>query len=310
MKNNTLTSLQIEMMQTLLNSQSINVQELQKRSGIPERTIRDKLNKVIKPLFPDSIYNEKGIGWASKDNLNEKTILKADELVALQTLKNYAEGLDKELSTPALNLLSKFERGMFTHEVIHRTKKEKLEAEDESTMTILMNAIAQKKKVSCLYSSKQRVIEPLMIVMLEGYWYVHLFDIDQKIKVKKAKNFHLKSMESVSLLDDVFEYPNMHFIKKLETSINAFFDSEGDYIVVELLVHRSIIKYFERIPLSPKQKIYGNDKDEYLSLNIEVTNLNEIVPTIQQYLPNIKVIHPAELEVIIKENISNYNPSS
>ena len=310
MKNNTLTSLQIEMMQILLNSQSINVQELQKRSGIPERTIRDKLNKVIKPLFPDSIYNEKGLGWASKENLNEKTILKADELVALQTLKNYAEGLDKEISIPALSLLRKFERGMFTHEVIHRTKKEKLEVENESTMTILMNAIAQKKRVSCMYSNKQRVVEPLMIVMLEGYWYVHLFDIDQKNKKKKAKNFHLKSMESVSLLDDTFPYPNVHFIEKLKTSINAFFDSESDYIAIELLVHKNIIKYFERIPLSPKQKIYGNNNDEYLSLNIEITHLNEIVPTIQQYLPNIKVIHPPELAAIIQKNISNYNSNS
>ncbi len=306
MKNSNLASIQIEMMQKLLDSESINVQVLHRLYEIPERTIRDKISKVIKPLFPDSIFNEKGIGWTSKDNLNEKTILKAEELVALQLLKNYALGLEKEISIPALKLLSKFDRGMFTHEVIHRTKKEKLDKDSEATMTILMNAIRQKKKVSCIYNNKPRIIEPLMVVMLEGYWYLHLFDIEIDTELKKAKNFHIKSIESISLLDDNFKYPDISFFKKLKTSINAYFDSESDYISVELLIHKDIVKYFRRIPISSKQQIYGNTESKYMTLNIEVTNLNEIVPTIQQYLPKIKVIHPLELDELIKKNILNY----
>lgn len=306
MKNSNLSSLQIEMMQKLLDSESINVQALHKQYKIPERTIRDKINKVIKPLFQDLIYSEKGIGWASKENLNEKTILKAEELIALQTLKNYAVGLDEEIAIPSLKLLGKFERGLFTHEVIHRTKKEKLDKENEIVMTILMNAIRQKKKVSCIYNSKPRIIEPLMVVMLEGYWYLHLFDIQIDTELKKAKNFHIKSIESISLLDDDFRYPDISFFKKLKTSINAYFDSESNYISVELLIHKDIVKYFKRIPISSKQKIYGNTNNEYMTLSIEVTNLNEIVPIIQQYLPNIKVVYPPELNELIRNNILNY----
>jgi len=303
-----IAALQIDMMQKLLNGESVNVQKLEGeyKHEVPERTIRDKITKVIEPLFPDSIYNEKGIGWISKDNLNEKTILTAPELIALQTLKNYALGLDKDISTSALKLLSKFEQGVFAHEIIHRTKKEKLDKDNETTITVLMNAIRQKKKVSCTYNDKQRIIEPLMIVMLEGYWYLHLFDINKETGLKKAKNFHIKTIELISLLDETFEYPEISFFKKLKTSVNAFFDSESDYISVELLLHKEIVKYFRRIPISTKQKIYGSKDDEYMTLSVEVTNLKEVAPIIQQYLPDIKVVHPSELNEIIKKNISDY----
>jgi predicted DNA-binding transcriptional regulator YafY len=114
-------------------------------------------------------------------------------------------------------------------------------------------------------------------------------------------------MESTSLLDEDFSYPDLSFFRKLNSSVNAYFDSDSSYKTVELEIDKDIVKYFERIPISSKQKLYASPSNNYMTLSIEVTNINEIVPTIQQYLPKIKVIYPPELNEIIKNNIAEYN---
>ena len=75
---------------------------------------------------------------------------------------------------------------------------------------------------------------------------------------------------------------------------------------IELLIHKDIVKYFKRIPLSSTQWIDDTIKNEYQTCRIEVTKIEEILPTIQQYLPKIKVLYPPELEDKILENIQNY----
>jgi len=301
------TKLLIDMMQTLLNGGSFSVKALEKKYGTPERTIRSKIQNNIQPLFPDFIvYDPTTERWRANEDLREKTILSAKELISLQMMKNHVSGFSVEIIQEANKLLNKFQQGVFSNEVFKNTRKEKLDIEDQKMMTLLLNAIRQKKRVSCLYSNKERVIEPLKIVTLEGYWYLYLFDIVKETSEKESKKFHLKSMQNIAILDENFEYPKISFFKKFNASINAYFDLSKKHETVELLIHKDIVKYFERIPLSPTQWIDNRIVDEYQICRIDVTQIEEILPTIQQYLPKIKVLYPPELEKKISENIQNY----
>lgn len=113
-------------------------------------------------------------------------------------------------------------------------------------------------------------------------------------------------MTNICILDENFEYPKISFFKKFNTSINAYFDLSKKHETIELLIHKDIVKYFKRIPLSSTQWIDDTIKNEYQTCRIEVTKIEEILPTIQQYLPKIKVLYPPELEDKILENIQNY----
>lgn len=301
------TKLLIDMMQTLLNGGSFSVKALEKKYGTPERTIRSKIKNNIQPLFPKIIdYDPTTERWVAKEDLREKTILSARELVSLQMMKNHVSSFSDEIIQDANKLLNKFQQGIFSNEVFKNTRKEKLDTEDQEMMTLLLNAIRQKKRVSCLYNNKDRVIEPLKIVTLEGYWYLYLFNIVKETGEKESKNFHLKSMKNIFILDENFEYPKISFFRKFNTSINAYFDLSKNHETVELLIHKDIVKYFERIPLSSTQWIDNSVVDEYQICRIDVTKIEEILPTIQQYLPKIKVLYPPELENKILENIQNY----
>lgn len=301
------TKLLIEMMQTLLNGDSFSVKALEKKYETPERTIRSKIKNNIQPLFPKIIdYDPTTERWRAKEDLREKTILSAKELVSLQMMKNHVSNFSDEIIQDANKLLNKFQQGVFSNEIFRNTRKEKLDKEHQEMMTLLLNAIRQKKRVSCLYSNKQRVIEPLKIVTLEGYWYLYLFNIVKETGEKESKKFHLKSMKNIFILDENFEYPKISFFKKFNKSINAYFDLSKNHETVELLIHKDIVKYFERIPLSPTQWIDNRVVDEYQTCRIDVTKIEEILPTIQQYLPKIKVLYPPELEDKILENIQNY----
>jgi predicted DNA-binding transcriptional regulator YafY len=65
-------------------------------------------------------------------------------------------------------------------------------------------------------------------------------------------------------------------------------------------------KVLSRKQLNSTQKIYQNDDEEYI-LEIKITNLMEIIPTIQQWIPLIEVIAPQELKDRIKDNLTNYS---
>lgn len=293
-------------METLLNGSSFSVKALKQKYGTPERTIRSKITNNIQPLFPKIIYYDSSTErWAAKEDLREKTILSAKELISLQMMKNHVANFSNDIIQDANKLLNKFQQGVFTKEIVRKTRKEKLDKEHQEIMTLLLNAIRQKKRISCSYNNKSRVIEPLKIVTLEGYWYLYLFNILEK-NHKESKKFHLKSMKNVAILDESFEYPKISFFKKFNTSINAYFDLSKEHQIVELLLHKDIVKYFKRIPLSSTQWIDDNAINEYHTCTVYVTNIFEIMPIIQQYLPKIKVVEPTELHNHILNNIQKY----
>ncbi|ATB69087.1 hypothetical protein SJPD1_0975 [Sulfurospirillum diekertiae] len=149
------TKLLIEMMQTLLNGGSFSVKALEKRYGTPERTIRSKIKNNIQPLFPKIIdYDPSTERWVAKEDLREKTILSAKELISLQMMKNHVSNFSDEIVQDANKLLNKFQQGVFAKEIIRKIRKEELDIEHQEMMILLLNAIRQKKKVSCLYNNR------------------------------------------------------------------------------------------------------------------------------------------------------------
>ena len=73
-----------------------------------------------------------------------------------------------------------------------------------------------------------------------------------------------------------------------------------------MFANKEVSRYFLRKPLNQTQRVLKQYDDKSIDFEIVVTNLMEIIPTIQRYIPFIGVIEPQELKDKVKENIDFY----
>ena len=252
-------------------------------------------------MFPDDIeYSASTKNWYSKQNFLAETLLNADELVTMKLLEDHSSKISEKFLRSTKRLFNRFKkRASLT--IFKKTRMEKIGKNDEGKLAIIKNAIASKIVLKCTYNDKDRIIHPLKIVLLEGYWYLLVYDTCGKT----IKTFHLKSIEALQLTNKLFESQSIDIQNKLDGAINAYF-KDKPIIHVELLVHEKVIRYFKRQPLSKHQHLFPDADPKYTKLTITVTDEMEIIPTIQQFLPYIKVLSPDSLDKQIKENLLNY----
>ena len=88
----------------------------------------------------------------------------------------------------------------------------------------------------------------------------------------------------------------------------AFAASDGNKkeYAVQLYVNKEISHLFKRKKISPSQRIIKNYEDDSIDIELFITNDMEIIPTIQKFIPYIKIIGPISLEKKCMENIENY----
>lgn len=76
---------------------------------------------------------------------------------------------------------------------------------------------------------------------------------------------------------------------------------------VVLAVHKNIIDVFHKQPISEKQLISDSAQSEYDIITFESIEHNEIIPTVQKFMPFIKVIMPIELDTQIRKHMNDYD---
>ncbi len=171
--------------------------------------------------------------------------------------------------------------------------------------THLENAIKSRHLISASYTAitkKQRNVKlkPLRLAFFDGYWYLLAFDVEAKDTFKK---FHLKSLSSITALEENFSYPK-EISKLIEKAFSVWFDL-SDAFEVRLWVSKEIAPYFERKPYNG-QSIEGRDADGSIEVVIKVTNEMEILPIVQWYLPHIRILKPEWINDILMQKIDSY----
>ncbi len=75
---------------------------------------------------------------------------------------------------------------------------------------------------------------------------------------------------------------------------------------MSFLLYTIVSKYFKRIPISKTQRVVQKYKDGSIDIEILITDDMEIIPTVQGYLPFIKVIEPKRIKDKICKNIDDF----
>ena len=263
------------------------------------------MSEYILPLFSNTneiYYSYSTKCYHAKSNFLSKTLLSAEELAIIAILK--AKSKDKysdfELSYKVDALFDKLNNEL-SNKLYQKSSVEKIDNFKEEIIQI-KNAIESKQVMSCFYNKKQRdEIYPLKILNLEGYWYLIIFDVNEQ----KLKTFHLNTIKDIKLLDKHYDYDE-ETIKSFDNALTAYFIPNSKTILVELFIDSQIARYFARKPLNKTQRTTKTYDDGSIDIELMITNIMEIVPTIQRYIPHVKVISPSELKDKIDENLKIY----
>ncbi len=285
----------------LSNKEALSLEHLSLEFLAPISTLRDNINKYIIPSFPNNIsFHKCTNSWVSDKDFLSETLLSAEEIITMKILENNISQYGLKFEKNARLLFNRFKRRA-SLQVYKKTNFEKITRETESIFAIMKNTIKNKDVLFCTYNKKDRIIYPLKIVMFDGYWYVLIYEENEKI----IKTFHLKSILNIKAENRKYELNTDSINKKLDSAINAHF-KDKDLILVQLDIHEKVVKYFERRPLSKNQKLSPSSQKNYIKMEIFISDYMEIIPTIQQYIPYIKVIYPEKLAIQIEKQNKDY----
>jgi predicted DNA-binding transcriptional regulator YafY len=277
--------------------------KLAEQFGVTIKIIQSDFKEYLIPLFCDKTiyYDYISKTYKAKNNFLAKTLYSVEELAVISILKSKAKdkNLDDDLFEKTNSLFHKFEDELL-NSFYQKSSVEKID-DFKCEIIEIKNAIESKNKIECFYNKKIRIINPLKILNLEGYWYLIVLDNTND----KIKTFHLNSIKEIKTLHNSFEYDE-DIINTFDNAITAYYKPKANPILVQLFVEENIVRYFKRKPISKTQRIIKEYQNGSCDIEIIVTDFMEIIPTIQRYIPFVKVIEPVELKNEIKKNIEKY----
>ena len=207
------------LLRRLSSGEQLNIPRLSKELEIPEKTIQDNFKKYLQPIENADIDFDKRVNaWVARQGFLSETLLSEYEIITMQLLDQSINRFGRQYILATKRLLNRFKhRASLT--IFKKTRMEQIGKDDGMKLAIIKTAIKDKKVLHCRYSEKERVIFPLKIVLLEGYWYLFLWDTANK----EVRKYHLKSMEALELQEETFTVPENHVIDYLDNAINAYF---------------------------------------------------------------------------------------
>lgn len=271
--------------------------------GVTKKIVQTDFKEYVLPFFKDKTiyYDYSSKTYKSNSNFLSKTFLNAQELAIIAILKNKSQDKysDEDLAQKVEFLFERFEDEL-SNKLYQKSSVEKIDNFKDEIIQI-KNAIETKNIVNCTYNNKKREIYPLSILNLEGFWYLIIYEPEDK----RIKTFHLNTIKNIEILYKHYKF-DKEIVKTFDNAITAYYKPENKPITVELFIDAIVSRYFLRKPLNSSQRVIKQYDDGSLELEIIITDLMEIVPTIQRYMPHVGVITPDELKIEVKNNLDLY----
>lgn len=164
---------------------------------------------------------------------------------------------------------------------------------DNEVPRTIAEAITNNEKVLLKYWKDGKLLDydasPLKIINFDGFWYLACLNISGNFRTQRLGKFVFCEPTGK------FFTPPKTLDKYLKESINVWTDPKRDKRVV-LKISGDVAYYFKEKEYFPLQKIIKEHKDGSITIETYVSNYNEIIPTIMQWVPNIFIITPSEVK--------------
>ncbi|QIC17084.1 WYL domain-containing protein [Providencia vermicola] len=157
-------------------------------------------------------------------------------------------------------------------------------------------AIDNKRECHILYKNKNRTIHPYKLVCHNTIWYLNAMEEG------KLKSFSLNRIEWLDVSKVTFS-PDDNILNILMGSKDPWTSHNNFNVRVQVL--SSISDYFKRRDVLPNQYIV-DENSEYLTVSCSAMSEKQILPLIQYWIPNIKILEPEWLKVKFEKKLQDY----
>lgn len=144
-------------------------------------------------------------------------------------------------------------------------------------------------------------IEPYKLVNHGGIWYLAGKDGD------KLKAFAFSKIDRLQVSDTTFcADPAVEITLAAEDDIWL----NNKKLEVVLKIAAPVADYFKRRKLVPNQVIEKELEDGGLIVSAEVAHINQILPTVRQWIPHIRIISPEGYQATLENELRSYLESN
>ncbi|QKJ26169.1 transcriptional regulator (WYL domain) [Aliarcobacter cibarius] len=284
----------------LNNGEYISTEDVEQQYEISKRNAERDFTERLPKYLGEALLKEKSTKKWFLEKSKNNMLLNEEEELTLNLLIEQSKNIDSTLYKNTLKIVDKFKDSLHNNTIYTKIDVEDI-SEIKSDLIKVEKAILNKNIISCIYNNKPRIIKPLKLASFNGYWYLVFKDSDNLIK-----KFYFKDIKNIDVSKEQFKDTIDDLQKKLDNAINAYFDGNKKEYAVQLYVNKEISHLFKRKKISPSQRIIKNYEDDSIDIELFITNDMEIIPTIQKFIPYIKIIGPISLEKKCMENIENY----
>ena len=158
----------------------------------------------------------------------------------------------------------------------------------------LQTAIEQRRECQFTYKSKPRHAQPYRLIHKNGVWYLAAEEGG------RLKNFSVALIEAMHVDEASCFAPKPAHQNYINTKDDVWF-TEGTTEVL-LRVAPAIAHYFTRRQQLPQQQ-HRADADGSLLVTTHINHINQLLPVVRYWLPNVRIVRPQEWHEALIEGL-------
>lgn len=168
--------------------------------------------------------------------------------------------------------------------LVQPTPHEDLRAQSQH-FALLQDAVKQHLECSFTYKEKPRHAQPYRMIHRNGVWYLAAEEGGQ------LKNFSIGLIEGLQVDENRRFSPKSAHLAYIEAKDDVWFTEDATEVL--LRVSPAIAHYFNRRALLPQQTLRA-DSDGSLLVTARINHINQLLPVVRYWLPNLRILQPLE----------------
>ena len=287
-----------QMLKLFLEKERVTTATLSREFHTTPRTIQRDLSFLKQCGFPVSEAGP-GVYRLDKDIFKNFELFDENEMALIVALKCAVSQLGEPFQKAADEVFNRLYQATATQPVyIHVDESVPLDAR---LMNRLLKAIRSKRRVSFHYASVNShpaTVDPYKIVHYDGFWYL----VAREDGTGIIKRYALDKLKDLKMLPTAYAGVPKDLDELLRQSANIWFCEERNLEVL-IEVNPKAADYFKRRKIFPTQEIREEKLDGSLIVSLKVGHFGEVRETLKSWLPNIKVLAPAEFKAGFENEI-------
>ena len=160
--------------------------------------------------------------------------------------------------------------------------------------TRLQHAVENRNPCSFVYKNKQRAVHPHRLIHQSGVWYLAAEEQAQ------LKNFSVALIQDLRLESHLHFTPDPRHHSYIEQKNDVWFTPNATEVM--LRVDAEMAHYFTRKQQFPHQ-VHRFDADGSLLVNTRINHINQLLPVVRYWLPNVRIVQPVSWHETLVEGL-------